>query len=77
MQVQRVLTLLVPSLLLMQIQLAAAPRNGSIIPIGNSKQLFLDEFLLESLKDTALVLNHPQKAVDNPVIPRNRPWEGN
>ncbi len=77
MQMGRVLRLLASSLVLMQIQMAATPRNGSIIPIGNSKQLFLDEFLLESLKDTALVLNHPRKAVDNPVIPRNRPWEGN
>ncbi len=69
--------MLVSGLALIQVQTAAAPRNGSIIPIGNSKQLFLDESLLESLKDTVLVLNHPRKVVDNPVIPRDRPWEGN
>ncbi len=52
-------------------------RDGAILRIGNAKQLFLDEYLLESLKDTSFVLNAPAKAPNNPVIRRDRPWEGN
>ena len=45
--------------------------------IGTQKQLFLDDYLVESIKDAALVMNPAVKYRDNPVIGRDRPWEGN
>ena len=51
--------------------------NPGLIHIGTRKQLFLDDFLVESLKDAAFVMNPAVKYRDNPVIRRDRPWEGN
>ena len=41
------------------------------------KQLLWDEYLIESLKDTRFVMNPATKATNNPVISRDKPWEGN
>ena len=50
---------------------------GTLIHIGGQKQLFLDDYLVESVKDVAFVLNPAVKCADNPIIRRDRPWEGN
>ena len=77
MLVRNTLLTLGSCLVLTLILTGAVARNGSIIDIGSTKQLFLDEYLIESLEDTRFVLNYAEKATDNPVIPRDRPWEGN
>ena len=51
--------------------------RAALIPIGGQKQLFLDETLIESMHNTCFALNMPIKAPNNPVIRRDRPWEGN
>ena len=48
-----------------------------IIDIGSQKQLFVDDFLIESLTNAKQGLNTAMKADRNPVLPRERPWEGN
>ncbi len=50
---------------------------GTLIQIGGQKQLFLDDYLVESLKHVAITLNPATKCKTNPVIGRDRPWEGN
>ena len=49
----------------------------ALIEIGSTKQLFIDDYLIESLTDTKQVLNPAQKVDDNPVLRPERPWEGN
>ena len=49
----------------------------SSIDIGTRKQLLWDTVLIESLQNTQFILNPAEKAFDNPVIRRDRPWEGN
>ena len=48
----------------------------ALIEIGSTKQLFIDDYLIESLTDTKQVLNPAQKVDDNPVLRPERPWEG-
>ena len=48
-----------------------------LIPIGSTKQLFIDDSLLESVANTRRILNPAEKAENNPVIRPDRPWEGN
>ncbi len=50
---------------------------AELISIGNRKQLFWDDYLIENMKDTDFMLNPAIKTPDNPVIQRDRPWEGN
>ena len=45
--------------------------------IGTKKQLFLDDCMVESVKHGAFVMNNAVKYRDNPVIRRDRSWEGN
>ena len=45
--------------------------------IGTKKQLFLDDGMVESVKHGAFVMNNAVKYRDNPVIRRDRSWEGN
>ena len=49
----------------------------AIIEIGSTKQLFVDDYLIESLANAKQGLNQAVKADDNPVLRRERPWEGN
>ena len=48
----------------------------ALIEIGSTKQLFVDDYLIESLTNTKQVLNPGQKPDDNPVLRPERPWEG-
>ena len=47
------------------------------IEIGSSKQLFFDDYLIESLTRATRGLNPAIKADDNPVLRPERLWEGN
>ena len=48
-----------------------------MLNIGSTKQLFFDDYLIESLVNAKQGLNPAVKVDDNPVIQPERPWEGN
>ncbi len=50
---------------------------AELIEIGSQKQLFLDQYMIESMVYAKQVLNPALKASPNPVIFQDRPWEGN
>jgi len=51
-----------------------SPNNDSVIALGNQREIFVDNYLIEKLDGTYLVLHHP---VDRgPVFYFNKPWEG-
>ena len=47
-----------------------------MLEIGSSKQLFFDDYLIESLTRATRGLNQAIK-VDEPILQQERPWEGN
>ena len=49
----------------------------ALIEIGSTKQLFVDDYLIESLTRAKQVMNQAAKADSNPVLRPERPWEGN
>ena len=48
-----------------------------MIDIGSQKQLFLDDYLIETVTGVKRTLNPATKAPNNPVIHPDQPWEGN
>jgi len=46
------------------------------VKIARSRQLFVDNFLITSMQDLSRVVNPVTKHPENPVVDRNRPWEG-
>ena len=48
-----------------------------MLNIGSTKQLFFDDYLIESLVNAKQGLNPAVKVDNNPVIRAERPWEGN
>jgi len=48
----------------------------ALIDIGSTKQLFVDDYLIESLTNTKQGMNPAQKVEHNPVIRPERTWEG-
>ena len=48
-----------------------------MIDIGSTKQLFFDDYLIESLTNARQALNQAIKVDANPVLRPERPWEGN
>jgi hypothetical protein len=54
---------------------AGGPAAG-LIHIGSSKQLFVDDYLIESVTGAARVMNPAAKVPHNPVVRPDRPWEG-
>ena len=48
-----------------------------MLNIGSTKQLFFDDYLIESLVNAKQGLNPAVKVDNNPVIQPERPWEGN
>lgn len=48
----------------------------SLLEIGNRKQLFIDDYMIQSLSDARQVLNPATKSANNPVLRPDRPWEG-
>ncbi len=49
----------------------------ALIEIGSQKQLFLDDYLIESMTQARQSVNPAVKVAHNPVIRSERPWEGN
>ncbi|MCZ6680672.1 MAG: hypothetical protein O7E52_25860 [Candidatus Poribacteria bacterium] len=49
----------------------------AMIDIGKRKQLFFDDYLIESLTNAKQGLNPAVKVDDNPILQPERPWEGN
>ena len=48
-----------------------------MLNIGSTKQLFFDDYLIESLINAKQGLNSAVKVDDNPILRPERPWEGN
>ena len=49
----------------------------ALIDIGSRKQLFVDDYLVESATNTTRVMNPARKVDTNPVLRPEMPWEGN
>ncbi len=56
--------------------LNGASEPPSLLEIGNRKQLFVDDYMIQSLSDAQRVLNPAIKSAKNPVVKPDRPWEG-
>jgi hypothetical protein len=48
--------------------------QNKVIDIGNQRQLFIDDFLVEQLSNIQLVLHRPHN--EGTVLKFNKPWEG-
>ena len=48
----------------------------ALIDIGSQKQLFVDDYLIESISHARPVLQPAFKPPENPVLKAERPWEG-
>ena len=49
----------------------------AMMDIGSTKQLFFDDYLIESLTNAKQAVNQAVKVDDNPILRPERPWEGN
>ncbi len=49
--------------------------DSGCLVIGNQKQSFFDEVLLESLQDVARNYHQPVRSASGPVLWKDRPWE--
>ena len=47
----------------------------ALIDIASQKQLFVDDYLIESTSNCTQVVNRAEKVVDNPVLRPEHPWE--
>ena len=54
---------------------AVAQKHTEPLQIGNQLQLFVDDYFIDSMSGTELVLQAPQPA--GPAIKFDKPWEGN
>jgi hypothetical protein len=50
--------------------------GAALIDIGSTKQLFVDDYLIESFINTKPTMNPAVKVEHNPIIRPDRPWEG-
>ncbi|MBI3666532.1 MAG: hypothetical protein HY236_09980, partial [Acidobacteria bacterium] len=66
----------VPGIFFALVSLAGLPSAGSsqVIDIGSRRELFVDRFLIDQLRNAELQLGKPLDA--GPVLPFDRPWEG-
>ena len=48
----------------------------ALIDIGSTRQLFVDDYLIESMTNTRQIMNPAVKVPHNPIIRAERPWEG-
>lgn len=55
--------------------LAANPGKGAPLPIGNRRQLFLDDWVIERLDGLQRRLGEPVKHPASPVLRREKPWD--
>jgi len=61
---------------LVSLVLLAPAAPAALRPIGSAKQYFFDDEIVETLTNTARRLNPAVKLANNPVIRRDKPWEG-
>lgn len=54
---------------------AAAPAESIPRAIGNRKQLFIDDWLIEDRQSLEREQGRPVKSASNPVLKREKPWE--
>src|SRR5262245_57732814 len=81
------LTILARICLLALAGVLAAPRPGGSLPqlnsgaaavsVGTSKQLFIDDRIVERMHNVGKVLNRPRKFEGNPILRAEKKWEGN
>ena len=48
----------------------------AMLDIGSTKQLFIDDYIIESLTNAKQGLNPAVKVDHNPILRQERPWEG-
>ena len=48
----------------------------ALIEIGSTKQLFVDDYLIDSMTNTRQIMNPAVKVLENPILRAERPWEG-
>ena len=60
--------------LLVAAPLAEQPVSAEPLDIGSRRELFVDDYLIESMEGTALRLGHPLPA--EVILRADRPWEG-
>ena len=58
----------------LQSTLAGSP---AFLEIGKTRQLFVDSYIIQSLTEARQVLNQARKHPQNPILKKDRPWEGN
>lgn len=61
-------------LLFVTVCLSGPGAEAQVIEIGNRRELFVDEFLLEKAQNIRLVLHHPENKGE--VLKFDKPWEG-
>ena len=55
---------------------ATVGAEDDVLSIGTQKQLFIDDYIIESTEPGIFqILNRPQKYVGNPIIQMDRCWE--
>lgn len=52
-----------------------AAQNAGTISIGNNRELFVDQYLIDKMEDITQKLHHPRN--EGPVIYFDKKWEGN
>lgn len=50
--------------------------NGTVLEVGNRRQLFIDEWIVEETRNLGRTLNQPAKYAGNPLMFPLYPWEG-
>ncbi len=48
----------------------------ALIDIGSTKQLFVDDYLIDGMTNTRPIMNPAVKVKENPILRPERPWEG-
>ena len=54
----------------------AVAGSAGLLHIGGNKQLFIDDYVIESLSHAKQILNPAVKHPANPLLKQDRPWEG-
>ena len=49
--------------------------KGRARKIGSTKQLFVDDYVIDEMDNVSKTFNQAEKHPDNPLIRSDRPWE--
>jgi len=55
---------------------ATVPKPPDPVPVGRAKQLFIDDWVVESMSELTRTLHPIKKHPQNPLVVADRPWEG-